>query len=341
MGILKKTKTLFSSNNLSIPGSLSNSYFPQLDGLRGVAITTVLISHYIFNYSLKYYDIGNIGVETFFVLSGFLITTLILKEKIKQGTVSLKRFYIRRALRILPVAYLFLLVLLFLNYIFKLNISSGSFFASIFYVRNFHYKYDDSWANGHFWTLAVEEQFYILFPILIVHSLKNYIRLIFLIIFSVPLLVYVGFHNIGIFYSNYLIHKITFLCINLFRYGTVSILVGSLLSILMFKKIMPTEVKNSNRYLSFFLFLFAAFFRMTLVGVLGFYINSLLFSVIVALIIYLTLVNSGDFLGTLLKNKWLVHFGVLSYSVYIWQQIFLYRQPWDNTFKYSNSLIFS
>src|SRR4051812_3227202 len=96
------------------PPVLQNSYYPSLDGLRGIAILLVVVSH--FNLiSIPYYDVifnGKLGVLIFFVLSGFLITTLCIKEKVATKTISLKNFYIRRALRIFPVAYLFLLVLL-------------------------------------------------------------------------------------------------------------------------------------------------------------------------------------------------------------------------------------
>ncbi|WP_353959508.1 acyltransferase family protein [Mucilaginibacter flavus] len=326
-------------DKFTVPEVLNLSYIPALDGLRGFAILTVLFGHMLLNTSWALLALANVGVEIFFVLSGFLITSLILKEKLKNGRVSLKRFYIRRVLRILPVAYLFLIILLVLNYLFNLNLSTRSFVASALYVKNFHLNYASNWFNGHFWTLAIEEQFYVVFPVILVYSLKSYIRLIFIIILSVPLLQSLGFHNVGIFYSNYLVHKITFLLINLFENGTPSILIGSYLSILMFRKNIPTVKTKTNNYFSSFLLLNAMIFRVTCTKFIhNDYINSIIFSLIIALVIYLILINSEDFLGMILKNKYSVRLGILSYSIYIWQQIFLYKQPWENTFKYSNSL---
>jgi peptidoglycan/LPS O-acetylase OafA/YrhL len=329
-------------DNIKVPEALNKSYIPELNGLRGIAIITVLLSHIFIDTPLSTFALGNVGVEIFFVLSGFLITTLLFKEKIKNGHISLKKFYIRRFLRIVPVAYLFLIVLLVLNYFFNLKLSYSSFIASAFYVKNFHLHYTSNWFNGHFWTLSVEEQFYIIFPIILVYNFKNYVRLIFIIIFSIPLLQYLGFHNVGVFYSNYLIHKITFLLINLLENGTTSILIGSLLSILMFKEIVPVRKIKIGYYLSFIFLFVAIVFRIICGGIIqSAYITSLIFSLMIALIIYLTLTNANDFLGKLLKNKWLIHLGILSYSIYIWQQIFLYKQPWEHAFKYSNSLLFN
>ena len=97
---------------IEIPSSLNNKKFPSLDGLRGISIIFVILSHFIF-YSefVAKTNLGVIGVEIFFVISGFLISTLLLKEQIINGGISLRKFYIRRALRILPVVFLFLTTL--------------------------------------------------------------------------------------------------------------------------------------------------------------------------------------------------------------------------------------
>jgi hypothetical protein len=108
-----------------IPATLDQKIYPSLNGLRAISIIMVVIHHYILNYNQYFHQlifIGPLGVDVFFVISGFLITTLCIKEKIATGTLSLKNFYIRRALRILPVAYLYIIVILILNYVFKLQV---------------------------------------------------------------------------------------------------------------------------------------------------------------------------------------------------------------------------
>lgn len=319
-----------------IPEILNKSYFPVLDGFRAIAIIIVLISHIFLTTKYSLLVNGGCGVEIFFVLSGFLITTLLLKEKINTGKVSFKYFYIRRTLRIMPVAYLYLLILILLNHLFFLKISSFDFLGSFLYIRNLPFHWND-WYSGHFWTLAVEEQFYLIFPMLLIFNTNAYVKTICLLIIALPILNYVAYHNIGIFYSNYIIHKITIATLLLFQSGTLSILIGSLLSILIFKGLIKTS-KIQNRYFSFFLFIGAIIFRCTFVNLINQpMLTSILFSIIIAYVIFIT-INKNDFLSRLLSSKGLVKIGILSYSLYVWQQLFTRQQPWQHSFKYADSL---
>ena len=111
------------------------------------------------------FTLGYLGVRIFFVISGFLITTLLLRETEKTGRISLKQFYIRRALRILPASYVFLLCLAAAVAIGILAIPKISFVASLFYFRNY---LGNDWYTGHLWSLSVEEQFYLIWPAIMV-----------------------------------------------------------------------------------------------------------------------------------------------------------------------------
>lgn len=334
-----KVKSLF-NESITIPDILKNNYLPELDGLRGISIITVVLSHIFTDTRLSVFAVGNTGVEIFFVLSGFLITSRLLKEKITEGRVSLNRFYIRRALRILPVAYLFLAVLLLLNYFFRLKMDPGSFIASALFVRNFDLHYTSNWFNGHFWTLAIEEQFYLIFPVVIVYSIRNYVKVVFIIIIAVPILHVLYFNNVGIIHSNTVLHALAYLFLNLFQNGTASIFAGSILSILMFKNIIPGKPVTGKPYKGVILLLFALVFRCTCRNVINSnYITAIIFALLIMLIIYIVLTNQSDILSIILRNKWLIKLGILSYSLYIWQQPFVYGQPWKNQFKYADSLI--
>ncbi|MBC7398451.1 MAG: acyltransferase [Mucilaginibacter sp.] len=315
-----------------VPAVLTNTYYPFLDGLRGIAIMSVILCH-VFRYSklLVFID-GSIGVHLFFILSGFLITTLLLKEKVKYGNVSLKNFYARRALRIFPVAYLFIAVVIVLNIVFKLQITPVSFATAVLYLKNFPLSTD--WYTAHFWTLSIEEQFYLFAPVLLVRNTNLYIKLLLALFILVPVMDYLGFNNVGIFYTNRLVHVLTFIFLAIFDNGAMYILSGSLLSILIFKGIINFNKPPHNYYLSFVLFAGAAIIHFPMMP----YISAITFTVLVLAAIALSL-DQKNLLTIILSNRVLVKVGVLSYSIYIWQQLFTVNQPWFGHFKYADSEI--
>lgn len=142
-------------------------YSASLDGIRGIAIVTVCLAHY----GLPILRRGGFGVDVFFTLSGFLITSILLKEYGRTGDISFRNFYIRRLLRLFPALFCLLIVYGTLVTLFGKNLSRhyGDIALVFFYVAN--------WAGaaglnrpgelGHTWSLSVEEQFYFLWPILL------------------------------------------------------------------------------------------------------------------------------------------------------------------------------
>jgi peptidoglycan/LPS O-acetylase OafA/YrhL len=141
---------------------------PSLDGLRAISIVFVLIGHaagtkYAYSSSFFRYtgDIANLGVRVFFAISGYLITSLLLKEKLRTGAVSLKTFYVRRVLRIFPAFYFFLAVAAILVWLKILPIPKHDFLYAATFTANFRGL---NWNLAHFWSLAVEEQFYLVWP---------------------------------------------------------------------------------------------------------------------------------------------------------------------------------
>jgi peptidoglycan/LPS O-acetylase OafA/YrhL len=135
---------------------------PSLDGLRAISITLVVCSHLVkwkhisFDLVATY---GALGVEVFFVLSGYLITNLLLQEYDRTSTVSLRDFYIRRAFRIFPAAFVFLAVVIVL-YWHQMRWYHVA--AAVLYVANMDLS--RPWIFGHLWSLSIEEQFYLLWP---------------------------------------------------------------------------------------------------------------------------------------------------------------------------------
>ena len=154
----------------------------QLDGIRGIAILLVLVGHHgIHTYRTaepfeRSVDFGYLGVTLFFVLRGYLITRLLILEENRSGTVSLKRFYARRALRLFPALWLYLLVVAGLTWAGALVGNPWtSFVASLLYIRNI---VGQGHETNHLWSLSLEEQFYFVWPVLFcLLPLRNRARL--------------------------------------------------------------------------------------------------------------------------------------------------------------------
>ncbi len=148
-------------------------YRPELDGVRAFAVMAVMCFHAF----LPFASGGFIGVDVFFVLSGFLITALLCEEWRNNGTVSLRRFYLRRALRLLPALVLLLTVCDLFVVISSPDLAIKFFRASVislFYVANWAVAFDwvRMYAFLHTWSLSIEEQFYVLWPILLIVMLR-------------------------------------------------------------------------------------------------------------------------------------------------------------------------
>ena len=146
---------------------------PSLDGLRAISIGLVLLAHLVGTRSFplsvesgQVLALGELGVHVFFVISGFLITRLLLDELGSTGRISLSNFYFRRTMRIFPAYYFFLLVLAALAWGGMVQLASGDMAHALTYTSNYYSA--RSWLVGHTWSLSVEEQFYLLWPALVV-----------------------------------------------------------------------------------------------------------------------------------------------------------------------------
>jgi peptidoglycan/LPS O-acetylase OafA/YrhL len=155
-----------------------------LDGLRGIAVSMVVIAHAEQTTAHGYTGIlwplhllgGDLGVHLFFVLSGFVITRMLLNEYARSETISYINFYIRRTKRIFPAFYSYVAVISILTAVGYLNISDSNLWAAGLYLWNYvdllgiataaTNQPDGHWYLGHFWTLALEEQFYWFWPAL-------------------------------------------------------------------------------------------------------------------------------------------------------------------------------
>lgn len=147
----------------------STSYVPALDGFRGVAIMVVVVSHYGLGHLIP----GGFGVTLFFFISGFLITRLLIAEHGKHNRIDIGSFYLRRVLRLYPALLVMVALAIGFTLAMDCGLQPGAVFSMLFYYRNYYMVFGGSTALPNCsrifditWSLAIEEHFYLFFPLL-------------------------------------------------------------------------------------------------------------------------------------------------------------------------------
>lgn len=152
----------------NVSTSAGTRYLPALDGFRGLAILVVVVSHYGLGHLIP----GGFGVTLFFFISGYLITRLLLAESEKDGRIDLKSFYLRRVLRLYPALLFMVALAVGITLLRGCGFQPGQVLSTLFYYRNYYMLYG---GPGSFactrifditWSLAIEEHFYLFFPLL-------------------------------------------------------------------------------------------------------------------------------------------------------------------------------
>ena len=164
---------------------MKKEFYNQLDGLRAIAVIGVMLSHWVFLPFIKKLGLGFWGVNLFFVLSGFLITEILLKQIHRKDSTKniLMSFYLKRSLRIFPIYYL----IVALAYIFNLDGSREITEYTLTYTLNFYNAISGNEGSylSHLWSLCVEEQFYLIWPfLLLLVNRKYHLHMIISIIFA-------------------------------------------------------------------------------------------------------------------------------------------------------------
>jgi peptidoglycan/LPS O-acetylase OafA/YrhL len=301
----------------------SPSRIPSLDGCRAISILLVVVSHlcetpafHAFDpYARLMFHFGPFGVEVFFVISGFIITTLLLNEEHSHGFVSIKGFYIRRAFRIWPAAYAYLLVVAVLAWNHVISVAPHHFFYAGTFLMN--HVQEMNWFTAHFWSLAIEEQFYVLWPIVFLLTARRG-RLICccLILLVAPLL-----RTLAYLYEPAIYGAMQ---LSLLFTGD-AIAIGCLLALVSKGLENSRIVRRIIHLRCFFVIPLLAVVMYTAVKFLpAFYVaggRSIALLCIAGTLWKVMHVRDTAF--RFLNTKPLVKIGVFSYSLYIWQQLFL------------------
>ncbi|MCE5473848.1 acetyltransferase [Staphylococcus pseudintermedius] len=301
-------------------------YMPGLDGVRAVAVIAIIIYHL----NPQWLSGGFLGVDTFFVISGYLITSLLLTEYHNTGKIELMSFWLRRVKRLIPAVLFLVMGVIVLSLIFmptEIQKVRADSIAAIFYVSNWWYimqnvDYFEQFAVQplkHLWSLAIEEQFYLVFPIVLlsllsfIRRLKS-IRIIFLILLVISMIammvLYVPNENVARVY-----------------FGTdtriQTLLMGVLLALVWppfqlkakVNRQMPTMIDTAGVVGLAILFICFKFVSET--NSILYYGGFFLISTVTLLVIASSVHPSGYF-AKFLGNKVFTFIGSRSYSLYLW-----------------------
>jgi peptidoglycan/LPS O-acetylase OafA/YrhL len=299
-------------------GAPKSTYFPALDGLRGLAILLV-VAHHNFRFT-SYFSFGWLGVDLFFVLSGFLITDILLRALDKPH--FLRNFYVRRVLRIFPLFYLALIIcLLILPNIKSLQLNADYYVNNQVwlwtYLQNWLFIFKEPYGDSillHTWSLAVEEQFYLVWPLVILLVRRQKV-LLGIALGALVLVIAVRYglwamHIEGMpYWSFYTFTRVDGLC------------VGSALALLMrvnleFLKKWLYLVVSAIALVNFGFYFInkQSDFTMPYLAITGYTTFTLVFGIIV----YEAVRAESGIIQLLLNNRFLKFFGRISYGLYVY-----------------------
>jgi peptidoglycan/LPS O-acetylase OafA/YrhL len=328
-------------NHSRSAASGGTSRIPSLDGLRAISITMVLAAHSAASISalekhpLVLYTVfnGNRGVSVFFVISGFLITSLLLKEHELTGKISLRDFYIRRVFRILPPFWVFLAVVALLWKLGTIETSWASLGIAFAFLRDF---VRGDWWTGHSWSLSIEEQFYLLWPaaLVLLGRRKSLWTALGLIVAAPAIrvlshvLITGKSRSIEDFMFHMRVDSLMFGCALAMVYKTQ-----------WFARIAERILKWPAMLaaLSFFLFV-SGYLNYRLHGYYTLPFGYTLENIAISYLLLYFVTKPDSMGGRLLNAKPLVHIGLISYSLYLWQELFL-APPLEAPNRWSASIL--
>ncbi|MBV8051888.1 MAG: acyltransferase [Acidobacteriaceae bacterium] len=296
---------------------------PSLDGLRAISILLVLAGHWALrHHQLTFLAVyGNVGVRIFFVISGYLITTLLLREEQKTGRISLRDFYIRRAYRIFPAAVAFLIPALILYWHEVRWYDLG---AVALYLVNF--DMGAPWFIGHLWSLSVEEQFYVLWPAVFRNCVHLRAKILIGIMALTPIYSAVCYYfkvrggGYGTFPA--VADNIAVGCLLAFLADRIPVIGhGEASAMMLVIALVPQFPANTPIRTLLMLFVLWPLMHLSIAGLI---------------------VHAVQSRYWILNWAPAVFLGKISYSLYLWQQLFFYRpDPWPIYLALPLALIFA
>jgi peptidoglycan/LPS O-acetylase OafA/YrhL len=267
---------------------------------------------------------GATGVFIFFVISGYLITSLLLREHEKRGSVSLRGFYFRRAMRILPPLYVYVGFLLLLGWAGKLPIFKLDIISALFFFHDYAPSF--MWPLEHFWSLSIEEQFYFIWPLLLLYCLRRpgpegrskASKIAIAIILIAPVIRVVSFTlaRNTVLHNSYGFHA-----------HADSLMFGCLLALVQGTPVFERIYNFVTRiwWIPPAVILISDCLSARFQNYWDFPIGMTICGAAIAFFLLWCVRNPTSAVGRFLNSRPIAHIGVLSYSIYIWQTLFLNR----------------
>jgi peptidoglycan/LPS O-acetylase OafA/YrhL len=302
---------------------------PSLDGMRAISILLVITGHSTPHFARwikiptsTYILFAHTGVSVFFVISGFLITSLLLKELHATGTIGLKRFYLRRAFRIFPPFYLYLGIVFVLAVAGVFQVPLRAFFFAATYSSNYYLGPGGAFGGlQHLWSLSVEEQFYLFWPaVLLLLGKRRAIYFATFLIFISPL------SRVLTYFALAPQHRA--MVDRMFHSSIDTIMFGCLIALLW-----QSNLFERTRWIwasgwcfasaVVFLFFLDPLIDLRFQGRYGLTVGMTMEGVSICLVTLYVVTRPGTFPGRLLNTPALRHIGVISYSLYLWQSILI------------------
>ncbi|MGR0278241.1 acyltransferase family protein [Marinomonas dokdonensis] len=308
------------------------NYRKEIDGLRAIAVISVIIYHANMEvFGRVLFKGGFFGVDIFFVLSGYLITGII-RESFRKKSFSFTSFYWRRVKRIIPAMIVMLLLVSVFAYFFLLPSDyvkySGQLKSSLYFGSNFYFFGEDSYTSDlsmykvllHTWSLSLEWQFYLLFPVIVFFIRKKIDS------FLLPFLVFLSMFSF--LYSNIIVRSYPDLAFYLLPARSWEFTVGGIITFIDRKNILGSNA----------IYRFAPKFGLSLIFLSIFFIDHqaphpsfITLIPILGTLLIIAYSHHNEFIGKLLSLKPIVYIGLISYSLYLWHNpIFVFFRFLEN-----------
>ena len=310
---------------MSDPALKPSSYIPTLDGWRAVSIGLVILHHSPLRCNVVPFlgtllqalgKVGEVGVELFFAISGLLICSRLLDEESQCGHICVKGFYVRRFFRILPAAIFYLLVVAILAAFHVIPLLPLDWFGALFFFRNYamldeylrHSPLALHWYTGHFWSLSMEEHFYLVLPGVLV----GFRRMRFWVLGGLAVAIALWRSFLAhIAHRDYLFNSRT-------DTHADALLIPAMIALALYPLMRNQAVR---KYIPAWSSPVLIVMEIGLLSIrIPFFFT--LQALVIPLLILSTVLHPGTIQGRILESKPIRWIGWISYSLYLWQQLF-------------------